>query len=229
MSVGHSIALTIATERICKEIRLADFDTLDLSNLNRIRTGIHNLGLPKVVIAAREIAEIDPYINVKIYDEGVNQNNIEDFFEGEGKLDIVVEVCDSLEVKILTRLHARQKQIPVVMDTNDRGMLDVERFDIEIDRPIFHGLIKEDELIGIDNKNANERLSILMKIVSFENCSERLKYSLTQIGKTITSFPQLASAVVLGGAITTDIVRRILLKQHQSSGRFYIDLEKLIF
>jgi hypothetical protein len=229
LSVGHSIALTIATERICKEIRLADFDTLELSNLNRIRTGIHNLGLPKVVIAAREIAEIDPYINVKIYDEGVNQNNIEDFFEGEGKLDIVVEVCDSLEVKILTRLHARQKQIAVVMDTNDRGMLDVERFDIEIDRPIFHGLIKEDELIDIESKNANERLPILMKIVSFENCSDRLKYSLTQIGKTITSFPQLASAVVLGGAITTDIVRRILLKQHQSSGRFYIDLEKLIF
>ena len=126
-------------------------------------------------------------------------------------------------------MHARQKQIAVVMDTNDRGMLDVERFDIEIDRPIFHGLIKEDELIDIESKNANERLPILMKIVSFENCSDRLKYSLTQIGKTITSFPQLASAVVLGGAITTDIVRRILLKQHQSSGRFYIDLEKLIF
>jgi ThiF family len=208
--------------RICKEIRLADFDTLELSNLNRIRTGIHNLGLPKVVIAAREISEIDPYINVKIYDEGVNQNNIEDFFEGDGKLD-------SLEVKIMTRLHARQMQIPVVMDTNDRGMLDVERFDIEIDRPIFHGLIKEDELIDIERKDANERLPLLMKIVSFENCSDRLKYSLTQIGKTITSFPQLASAVVLGGAITTDIVRRILLKQHQSSGRFYIDLEKLIF
>ena len=64
LSVGHSIALTIATERICKEIRLADFDTLELSNLNRIRTGIHNLGLPKVVIAAREIAEIDPYIHL---------------------------------------------------------------------------------------------------------------------------------------------------------------------
>ena len=52
---------------------------------------------------------------------------------------------------------------------------------------------------------------------------------MTEIGKTITTWPQLASAVVLGGAITTDITRRILLKQYQNSGRFYVDLEKIIF
>ncbi len=33
-----------------------NFDTLELSNLNRIRTGVHNMGIPKVVITAREIA-----------------------------------------------------------------------------------------------------------------------------------------------------------------------------
>src|SRR5207253_859960 len=36
LSVGQSIALTLAMERSFGEIRLADFDTLDLSNLNRI-------------------------------------------------------------------------------------------------------------------------------------------------------------------------------------------------
>ena len=37
LSVGQSIALTIAMERTCGELRLADFDTAELSNLNRIK------------------------------------------------------------------------------------------------------------------------------------------------------------------------------------------------
>ena len=43
LSVGQSIALTLSMERGFGELRLADFDLLELSNLNRIRTGVHNL------------------------------------------------------------------------------------------------------------------------------------------------------------------------------------------
>ena len=60
LSVGQSIALTLTMERGCGELRLADFDKLELSNLNRIRTPLYNLGEYKVVATAREIAEIDP-------------------------------------------------------------------------------------------------------------------------------------------------------------------------
>jgi len=59
---------------LLRELRLADFDTAELSNLNRIRTGSHNLGLNKTVIAAREIVEIDPFIKVKIFIEKYSQN-----------------------------------------------------------------------------------------------------------------------------------------------------------
>src|SRR5690606_25672346 len=61
LSVGQSIALSLAMERLFGELRLADFDVLELSNMNRIRAGAQDLGLSKVVVAAREIAEIDPY------------------------------------------------------------------------------------------------------------------------------------------------------------------------
>ena len=57
LSVGQSISLTMALERSFGEIRLADHDTLELSNLNRIRSGVHELGLPKVINTAREIGE----------------------------------------------------------------------------------------------------------------------------------------------------------------------------
>lgn len=225
LSVGQSIALTLAMERTCGELRLADFDTAELSNLNRIRTGVHNLGISKTVLAAREIYEIDPFLKVKIYSEGLTKENMDDFFLRDGKLDLFVEVCDSLEIKVDSRIKARELNIPVVMDTNDRGMLDIERFDLEPKRNIFHGYL--DKFIVNDKMSVTpeNRADILMSILSFDKLSERMKLSMAQIGKSINTWPQLASSVVLGGAITTDICRRILLDEHKVSGRYYVDLD----
>ena len=228
LSVGQSVALTIATERICGTLKLADFDTLDLSNLNRIRSGVHNIGLNKAIITAREIAEIDPFLHVEIFTEGITDTNIHDFIGGKSPLNLLVEVCDSLPVKIKSREAARNAKIPVVMDTNDRGMIDVERFDIEPNRPLFHGLVEESLLQKAPSLPPQEILPVLMKLVSFENASNRLKSSMQEIGKTITTWPQLASSVVYGGGATCDVARRILLNDQVNSGRFYLDIEALI-
>ncbi|WP_026897350.1 Rv1355c family protein [Daejeonella oryzae] len=228
LSVGQSIALTIAMERTCGELRLADFDTAELSNLNRLRTGVHNLGLKKTIIAAREILEIDPFITVKIFNEGLNDENIADFLTADGKLDLLVEVCDGLDIKVKSRLKSREFEIPVLMDTNDRGMLDIERFDLEPDRPLLHGLLGRINPEKISSLSNTEKMELIFRIVGSETISQRLKDSVPELGKTLNSLPQLASSVVLGGAISTDAARRILLDQFQASGRFYVDTEELI-
>ncbi len=71
LSVGQSVAFAIALERGCGELRLADFDTLELSNLNRLRGTVHDLGLPKVALAARASAELDPYLEVRCFADGL--------------------------------------------------------------------------------------------------------------------------------------------------------------
>lgn len=228
LSVGQSIALTLATERACGTLYLADFDTLELSNLNRIRTGVKSLGLSKVVIAAREIAEMDPFIHVEIFPEGLRAETIDRFLNNNGKLDILVEVCDDMEMKIQCRLKAKAMHIPVVMDTNDRGMLDIERFDLEPERALLHGLldgIPTDNMAGLDPE---QRMALILKIVGAESISARLKQSIAALNQSIHALPQLASSVVLGGAITTDVCRRILLGELTTSGRFYVDTEDII-
>lgn len=228
LSVGQSIALTIAMERICGELRLADFDTAELSNLNRIRTGIHNLGLKKTIIAAREIAEIDPFLNVKIFSDGLHKDNMEEFFSEGGKLDLLVEVCDGLDIKIQSRFKAREMGIPVVMDTNDRGMMDVERFDLEPERPILHGLAGDLNPDNIKDLTNEQKIPYIFKMVGVDTLSTRLKASMIEVSQSINTWPQLASSVVLGGALTTDVARRILLNQYHDSGRYYIDIDELI-
>jgi hypothetical protein len=229
LSVGQSIALTIAMERSCGELRIADFDILELSNLNRIRTGTHNLGVKKTIVVAREIAEIDPYLKVVCFSEGITEENIDNFIVQNGKLDLLVDECDGLVVKILCRQKAKHYGVPVVMDTSDRGMLDVERFDLEPQRSLFHGLIDHLDINDIKKAKTNEeKVPYLLPMLGLETLSTKMKASMLEIEQTITTWPQLASSVALGGGIGADICRRILLNQFHDSGRYFVDLDELI-
>jgi molybdopterin/thiamine biosynthesis adenylyltransferase len=138
LSVGHAVAYTLAAQGLCGELRLADFDDIDLSNLNRVPASVLDLGVNKATVAARRIAELDPYQPVRVLTSGLTPHNIDDFLDG---LDIVVEECDSLDMKILLREAARARGLPVLMATSDRGLVDVERYDLEARRPILHGLL----------------------------------------------------------------------------------------
>lgn len=226
LSVGQSVAVTLAMERVFGKLRMADFDHLELTNLNRIRKGLDYIGLPKVIMAAREIAEIDPFLEVELFPEGITDNNLSDFIgQGTAKLDLLIEECDSLDIKLKARLAARAAGIPVLMDTSDRGLVDIERFDLEPNRPILHGLVAEQEAKSASRLSSKERMSLVMKIVGVESVSSRLKASLLEVEQSISTWPQLASAVVYGGAISTIIARQILLGQAVQSGRHYFDPE----
>lgn len=227
LSVGQSAALTLALERSFGEVRLADFDTLELSNLNRIRGGVHEMGVPKVINTAREIAELDPFLKVTVFPEGLTRANMDRFFLEGGALDVLVEECDSVDIKILAREKAKALRIPVVMDTSDRGMVDVERFDLEPDRPLLHGLLEDLDVAALERPMSNtEKLPFMARIVGIDTISDRMRASLPELGKTIVTWPQLASGVTLGGAIVADIYRRIVLGHSRVSGRWWIDLEE---
>jgi hypothetical protein len=49
-----------------------------------------------------------------------------------------------------------------------------------------------------------------------------------EVGQSINTWPQLASSVVLGGAVSADVTRRMFLGQMVDSGRYYVDLESII-
>jgi hypothetical protein len=229
LSVGQSVALALAMERICSTLIIADFDTIDLSNLNRIRTGIHNLGIPKTTVVAREIKEIDPYFDIKIFSQGATKDNIDEILHINGtKVDILIDECDSLVMKLFMRAKAKSYGIPVVMDTSDRGQIDIERFDLDNRRPILHGTVEDIDLQNVDLNKPETRMMILSRLVDLENASPRALQSLGEIGKTLNTWPQLASSVLLGGAVTADLCRRILLGETKSSGRYYVELDKLV-
>jgi molybdopterin/thiamine biosynthesis adenylyltransferase len=227
LSVGQSVAVTMSIERGYGTIRVADFDTLELTNLNRIRRGLDSLGQKKTTMVAREIAEIDPFLKVEVFDEGINEENIEAFLTKGGKMDLLIEECDALDIKILSRIEAKKRNIPVLMDTSDRGMIDIERFDLEPNRPIFHGKIALDDPAQLKDLSYEEKIPFILDLIGVPQMSYRLKSSMLEVGESISTWPQLASDVTLGGAITAKIARQILLGEKVNSGRYYTEGEEL--
>jgi nitroreductase len=227
LSVGHGIATTLALEGIAGELRLTDMDVLGLSNLNRLRAGVAQLGVEKALLAAREVQAIDPYLRVRLFPRGLDAAGLDDFLLAGGRLDLVIEECDNLALKVRLRQRARELGIPVVMETADRGLIDVERFDREPDRPLFHGVAGPLEADGLEGLTTEQKVPIVFKLLG-QGISDRAAGSLVEIGESVSSWPQLGSGVTLGAATVCDSARRILLEQMHGSGRFYVDLETLV-
>ncbi|HNM85411.1 MAG TPA: Rv1355c family protein, partial [Mycobacterium sp.] len=189
LSVGHVVAHTLAAEGLAGSLVLADFDELELSNLNRVPATVFDLGENKAVVAARRIAELDPYLDVQVLTAGLTTDTMAEFLSG---LDVVVEECDALDMKALVRLSARAARIPVVMATSDRGMVDVERFDLEPDRPILHGLIGDTGIDELADLSSRDKVPHVLRVVDAANGSARGAASMLEVGRTISTWPQLA-------------------------------------
>src|SRR4051795_8535303 len=224
LSVGRAVVTTLVHEGVGGELRLADFDVLEVSNLNRITGGVADVGISKVVLAAREVAEVDPYVDVKLFPRGVEPETIGEFLDG---VDVVVDEWAGLEIKVLLREHARAAGKPVVMATSHRGMLDVERFDLTPQRPVFHGLLGDVSAASLADLTTKQKVPYVIRILDPASLTDRAAASMIEVKESVSTWPQLASDVALGGAMVTNAVRRIALGQLSLSGRFHCDLDEL--
>jgi hypothetical protein len=217
LSAGNAVANALASERICGKIYLFDFDDCELSNLNRLNAGIFDLGLNKCLIAANSILEKDPYIDVQIFESGFV--NSESHYDVISKVDLIVDECDSFEVKISLRELAKKFQKPILMHTSERGITDIERYDEFQELDIFHGLLN-----GVNIENKRE---VLLSIINPGIVSDRMLESFSELGKTLKSWPQLATEVYAGGANIAGIARMILLGQKVKGGRYFFNIEQV--
>ena len=95
--LGSAIAIALARIGVGKLI-LVDFDMVEPSNLNRQQYFIHQIGMSKVEALQKNIADINPYVKLQIYQEKLDRNNIERIFS---EAVVVVEAFDRAEEKAM--------------------------------------------------------------------------------------------------------------------------------
>ena len=95
--LGSNIAVMLARTGV-GHLHLVDFDIVEPSNLNRQQYRIAHLGMPKAEALKEEIAEINPFVEVKAENIKITAQNAAKLFHDA---DIVCEAFDVPEAKAM--------------------------------------------------------------------------------------------------------------------------------
>lgn len=230
MSVGAGIAVALAYSGISRRIKISDFDELDTSNLNRLHQTVLSVGEAKVALAAQHIYELDPFLTVEEYSQGIGDDNIDHFFE-QPKISVVVDEIDDFQMKIKLRLSAKRARAPLLMFTSlgDNILIDVERYDKDPQPEIFNGVLGNltSEILENQEITQEDARRYAVQLVGQEYVPTKALTSLLEIGKTLVGRPQLYSTIAVDGGLSAFVIRRILLSDDIKSGRYYVNFSKL--
>lgn len=111
-ALGSTAAMYLAASGV-GHLRIADFDTVDISNLQRQLTyTTADLGRPKVRLLAERIAALNPDIHTEIYAGLLTRDSIDTFISGA---DLIIEGSDNPDTKYLVTDAADAARIPCIL------------------------------------------------------------------------------------------------------------------
>jgi len=230
LSVGSSMALTLAQEGGARHMKLADFDLIAGSNLNRVRCTFPDLGLRKVMLVARQIYELDPFADLVLSPEGVSADNIETFFDESPALDALIDECDDPLIKIKLRLEAKKRRLPVLMatDMGDDVLLDIERYDLDPAYPIANGRIGHDLNRWLSGElTPQEKMQLIFLFLGPDAMPPKMLSIGQRLGTELDGPPQLGGTCAMAGGAVSHVLRRIFANKDPIAGRLRMTLASL--
>jgi sulfur-carrier protein adenylyltransferase/sulfurtransferase len=91
---------------------IAEFDTVDESNLQRqVIHGVSDIDKPKGLSAKESIAEINPYVEVILHEERLDNDNVLDVFRG---YDLIIDGTDNFATRYMVNDAAYFLKIPYI-------------------------------------------------------------------------------------------------------------------
>lgn len=228
MSVGSNVALALAITGGSQKLKVADGAVISASNLNRIVAGVADIGSSKSLVVARALHEMNPYMTIERYSDNITKESVGQFFEEPWSLNVVVDEIDDLKTKVLLRVEARKRGIPVIMatDLGDDVMLDIERFDLDPNLPLFHGLVGNVEDLLEKEVSKRDWLKYATSIVGPKNAPLRMQQSLLKVGTKLVTQPQLGGTALMAGVTAAYAVRQMALGEELRSGRTLVSLDQ---
>lgn len=223
LSVGSNVLEQLVRSGVGGAFAFGDPDDLTPTNLNRVNASMIDVGVSKLVIAARKTSLIDPYLTQQHYLDGATNESLAQLRNFAP--DVIFDEVDDLAIKAKLRLFARETATPLVMVTDlaDKAIVDVERYDIDVSTKPFGGRLSGDTfraLLEGRPMNEKEKRRLMIKMVGVHNLTPRMIASATKIGHEIGGLPQLGTTSALGGSAGTLVAREILLGRRMRSGRY---------
>lgn len=118
--LGSNVAIALARIGVGK-LTLIDFDSVELSNLNRQQYKLSQVGMPKVTALKQNLQEFNPFVTVHAVIAEITPANVADLFAGA---TVICEAFDDPAAKamLLDTLSGVYPQVPLVMATGMAGV-----------------------------------------------------------------------------------------------------------
>lgn len=135
-----------------ESIILVDYDTIDISNINRqIIATTKNIGTKKIEAAKLRALEINPNCKVTTLDLKLNEDNIDSLFNF--KIDYIIDACDTISVKKRLILECHKRKIKLISSMGSGNKLDPTKFSIcDIRKTSYDPIAKIIRKFVIENK-----------------------------------------------------------------------------
>ncbi|MGL4936469.1 molybdopterin-synthase adenylyltransferase MoeB, partial [Shewanella sp.] len=189
------------------ELTLVDFDTVELSNLQRqVLHQDANVGQPKVESAKQSLSQLNPFIKINIINAVLDDHEIDALVADHS---LVLDCTDNVSVREQLNLSCFKHKVPLVSAAAIRmeGMVTV--FDYQRETPCYHcfsALFGEQQLSCVES-------GILAPVVGMIGCLQAVEAIkvITGMGKT------LAGRILMIDAMTMEFREMKLPKQARCS------------
>lgn len=254
LSVGSNIGWSIIENIRPNTIKVSDPALFKLTNANRIvglgykdlvmagskvsLSAAHLYGLKeKQEVFTDNVLAQDPFIKVFPY-KGIDGGNVRQFLGGgraEPKATIVIDVCDSLDVKMQLAEEARRQGIRLLRfsDAGSTVRVDIRPFDSNPKASLAYG-ITDDDLNELFVKAGTSEIGFfdfaagLIGRDYLERGDEFGDLITGKISKHYSSVPQIGSTALMTGGIAGEIIARMALG-FKYPERFVVDMVNLKF
>lgn len=197
LSVGRCIAKEAAALGV-SHLYLADPDIVSLSNTPRmgtIRGG--EIGENKTLSTAHALYEFNPYLDLKLYPEGVSPENLPEIMQG---VDVFIDHMESLPMKLRAREIARQLNKIVLMatDTDKTPIFDVETPDNPI---LFGGRVNDLNRLKSKPEELKDWINTASEVMGRGNLPTRLMQNFLNVASDRQKYPSqlgMTGSVVAG-------------------------------
>lgn len=169
--LGSPVAMYLAAAGV-GSLMVADFDTVDLSNLQRqIIHSTERIGMPKVDSALQSLRALNPESQLDGYKGSIDEDTLPALLEG---MDAVVDGCDNFATRFTVNEACFRAGIPLISGAAIRTEGQVAVFSGKSGGPCYQCLYPRDGSVD-ETCTANGVLSPVVGIVGSIQATETLK------------------------------------------------------
>lgn len=178
-------------------VMIIDYDTIDITNLNRqIIATQNNIGKYKVDVVKERINSINPNCNVITLCKKLDEENLNEIFNFNPTY--IIDACDTLKVKQKLIIECKKRNIKLISSMGTGNKLNPELLKItDIRKTSYDPLAKKIRKFVIDNKIKGK-----VMVVSSTESPKKVEGTISSI-----SFVPPISGLLCASYVINDIIK----------------------